>query len=72
MTNEDLIKEIDGLQDSIEKCSSDTELNMIYDKFGPTTVEYSNGEKKVFDPHYWVCFGKQIIKNLKVEVIRNG
>jgi hypothetical protein len=45
---------------------------MIYDKFGPTTVEYSNGEKKVFDPHYWVCFGKQIIKNLKVEVIRNG
>lgn len=72
MTNEELIKEIDGLQDAIEKCSSDNELNLIYDRFGATVVKYANGERKVFEPHYWVCFGKQIIRNLKVEITRNG
>lgn len=71
MNVEQLNKEIDDLQESILKCDPD-KLEDIYESFGNTTVIYSNGEEKVLEPHYWVCFGKQILKNLKVEVKRDG
>ena len=72
MTTEELIKEINELQDRIDNCPNEDWLNNLYQSFGNTTVVYANGEEKVFEPHYWVLFGKQIIENLKVEIKRDG